>query len=1011
MMLARRAASHASAAVLALALGNSPAWAQDAPATLRNPDDIVITAQRREQLLRTAPIAVSAFDSAALARKQIENPSDLQLTIPNLVYTKTSYSLSSFTIRGVGDLCAGTSCDQATAIHLNGSATPGTRIFETEFMDIDRIEVLEGPQGTLFGRNATAGVVNIITAKPVLGRFAASGEVEAGNYESARLAGMVNVPLGKTLALRVAGYGLTRGGYTSNLYNGSRLDDRDSGAARASLRWQPDSDTTLDLLGSYFRENDQRLRIQKQLCHRDPTGVLGCLPDSLGHDYVNDNSTLSSLLSSRQTLRLAGGPLLGPAFAPLGLTDITAPDMLAGEVNPASNRSVSTPYKPYYRTSESQLQATFQHDFGPVKLQLQGIADESKVASSEPDIYGVPDRTGFASGLSTFAFYAASGIPGIPRSAAYFAPGAAALIPQGPSGPLCTSVPEGSNSGVFGGHAICGEAPISDDRSTSRTRTFSGEALLTSKLEGPLQFLLGATYLDNRIRDNHYNVETFNVDDAAAVLGALTSLGRTLLGAPTPPSYLGPSFFDNLTSDYRLKSYGVFGEAYLQLSRRLRITAGLRYSNDSKTLQARAALLNFLVPYGTLDAYASPFAGGYDADPATPCPLAGSTTSGGYGTIPGCDAYQVRSDRFDALTGRLVVDAWLNDDVMTYASYSRGYKSGGINPPVSPGISAPPTFRPEFINAFELGSKGRYFDGLLALNAAAFYYQYKGLQIARPIGQTVIDDNVDAKTYGIEFEGAVRPPALRRLSIDFSASAMHTRVTGDLQIPNLRDPAAGRADVVVIKDLQRGFNCVVVPNAAGGGAAANNLVALFNGSLGLPGPTQFPAGSHVGATGAFSLCGPLAATIANPSPALRALFNTPTGGLPFTIINVGIPQSIMGKELPQSPRFKLSVGIEYRFELSRGRTLVPRIDVIGVGPSFGNIFNGAANRIHAYSQINAQIQLNGHDDRWFLRAFAKNLLNSSAITGIAVADQTQGLVTNVFLLEPRRYGLAAGIRF
>lgn len=1009
MALGRRVFGLAGAAVLATALGNSQAGAQGGPQP-RSDDssEIIITAQRQEQLLRTTPIAVSAFDAATLARMQIETPSDLQLTIPNLVYSKTSFSLSSFTIRGIGDLCAGTSCDQATGIHLNGSPIPGTRIFETEFFDLDRIEVLRGPQGTLYGRNATAGVVNIITAKPVLGRYGASEQAEVGNYNSLRLEGMINVPVGKAVAVRVAGYGLTRAGFTRNLHNDSRIDDRDSRGVRGSLRWKPDSDTTLDLLGSFFKEDDQRLRIQKQLCHRDPTGVLGCLPDFLAHETVNANATLSSLLTSVQTLRLAGGPVLGGAFARLGLTDVTAPDMLAQETNPASDRSVRTAYEPYYRTSERQLQATLQHDFGPVRLQVQAINVRSEVNSSEPDLYGVLDRSRFQTGLATLAAYGSSGIPGIPGSAAYFAHGAAALIPNGPSGVLCTSVPDPSSTGVFGGHRVCNNAPISDDRSSSRTRTYSGEILLTSKLKGPFQFLLGSTYLDNRIRDNHYNIATFNADYASAVLGALTSLGRTLLGAPTPPSYLGPSSFDNLTSDFRLKSYGVFGEAYLQATDRIRLTAGLRYNRDSKSLSARAVLLNFLTPYGMPDVYASPFAAGYDADPATSCPAAGATTVGGYGTVPGCDAYQLRSAKFDAVTGRLVAEAWLNDNEMVYASYSRGYKSGGINPPVPAGIAAPTTFRPEFVNAFEIGSKGRYWDAL-TVNAAAFYYQYKGLQIARPIGQTVIDDNVDAEIRGVELEGTLMP--VRRLRIDFSASAMHNRVTGDLKIPNLRDPAAGRSDVVVLKDIQRGFNCAVVPNVAGAGAAANKLVTLFNRSLGLPAPTAFPAGSGVAATGAFSLCGPLATTIANPSPALRAVFDTPTGALPFSIVDVGIPQGIKGNELPQSPSFKVSVGAQYSFILSRGLSLVPRLDVVGVGPTFGNIFNGRVNRIRAYSQINAQLQLNAPDSRWYVRAFVKNLANSSAITGMAVADQTQGLVTNLFLLEPRRYGLVAGIHF
>ena len=130
------------------------------------------------------PIAVSAFNAAALEKQQIDNSSDLMLTLPNITFTKTSFTGSSFTIRGVGDLCVGVSCDQATGVHLNGAPIPSTRLFETEFFDLERIEVLRGPQGTLFGRNATSGVVNLITAKPNLTGFTASGEAEYGNFDS-----------------------------------------------------------------------------------------------------------------------------------------------------------------------------------------------------------------------------------------------------------------------------------------------------------------------------------------------------------------------------------------------------------------------------------------------------------------------------------------------------------------------------------------------------------------------------------------------------------------------------------------------------------------------------------------------------------------------------------------------------------------------------------------------------------------------------------------------------------
>ncbi len=104
----------------------------------------------------------------SLEKQQIENTSDLQLTLPNITFTKTNFTGSSFTIRGIGDLCVGVSCDQATAIHMNDAPLFNTRLFEGEFYDLAQIEVLRGPQGTLFGRNATSGVVNFRTARPDL---------------------------------------------------------------------------------------------------------------------------------------------------------------------------------------------------------------------------------------------------------------------------------------------------------------------------------------------------------------------------------------------------------------------------------------------------------------------------------------------------------------------------------------------------------------------------------------------------------------------------------------------------------------------------------------------------------------------------------------------------------------------------------------------------------------------------------------------------------------------------
>ena len=162
-----------------------------------------------------------------------------------------------------------------------------TRLFETEYFDLERIEVLRGPQGTLFGRNATSGVVNFITAKPDLSGFQPRREAEYGNYNSIKRQGD-----GQRADRRHARHprrrhlSEPRRLHEQHLSTAHEIDGRDLYAIRGTISMEPDSDTTLDLIGYYFREKDDRSRIQKQLCHRDPTGVLGCLPDRLGNETV-----------------------------------------------------------------------------------------------------------------------------------------------------------------------------------------------------------------------------------------------------------------------------------------------------------------------------------------------------------------------------------------------------------------------------------------------------------------------------------------------------------------------------------------------------------------------------------------------------------------------------------------------------------------------------------------------------------------------------------------------------
>ena len=930
--------------------------------------EIIVTAQRQAQSLQDVPIAVTAFDATALQRQQINNPLDIQLTLPNITFTKTNFTGASFTVRGVGDLCVGVTCDSATAIHAEGMPLFATRLFESEFFDLERVEVLRGPQGTLFGRNATGGVVNFVAAKPRADAIRAAGEIEYGNFDSLRLKGMFNLPLADNLALRVAGTYLRRDGFTQNVFNNTRIDGRDLYAVRGSLRWEPTADTTIDLMAYYFRENDDRSRIQKQLCQTDPTGILGCLPARRDFGFINANSTFVGTLASREFLITQGGA----AFGALGLGSLYGTDAynFPGNTNPANVRQVRTDFTPSYFAEEEQYMLRVQHDFGGVNLQLTGMYQRNAVDSQVDYNLSVFNPAVAANALATARLFAGA-IPGLNN-----------VVNAVSSGnQFCTSLATETGLGAYGGERLCSATPQDFDRSNQVVRGKTLEAIISSQWDSNFNFLLGAIYVNTVLPENSYYVNSWGIDYLVGVLGAANG------------GFLGTPFFRNNTDRYELESYGIFGEAYINLSDTVKLTAGLRYNHDDKYVRARSTLASFFVPFSTTgNVFNSPFAAGFDADPGR----------------PGVQPFQERNVSFSELTGRAVIDWQVTPDNLLYASYARGYKSGGINPPLQPIFAVPDTFEPEFIDAFEIGSKNTFLNGALQANITAFYYKYKGLQLSRITARTSVNDNVDADIYGVEGEFVLEP--VENLVFNISGSVMKTKVTSDKFLANPRNPAGDRSDAVIIKDISNGANCAVINNGPGGQAATrafvNNVNAAINAGAipglqpgaGLQGVTNFPADSGLpaGVGGAFSFCAVLQALSAN------------TG---FQMLPEGVLQNIRGNELPQAPDYKISAGVQYTFNVGDNMSFVPRFDVAHTGSSFGNIFNGAINRVPSYTVLNAQAQFNGPDDKWYVRAFVQNLTNSNAVTGLYVTDQSSGLFTNVFTLEPRRYGLAAGFRF
>ncbi|TCQ04063.1 TonB-dependent receptor [Sphingomonas sp. PP-CC-3A-396] len=935
----------------------------DTPSSAYASQDIVITAQRQSQRLQDVPIAVSAFTAENLSKQQIVNPSALQQTLPNVTFTKTNFTTSSFTIRGIGDLCTGATCDTATAIHVNDMPLVTTRLFESEFFDLERIEVLRGPQGTLFGRNATSGVVNFISAKPDLSAIHSAAEFEYGNYDSKRVKAMFNLPFTDTLGIRVAGTYLNRDGYTKNLYDGRKIDGRDLYSIRGTLSWEPTSDTRIDLIGYYFREKDDRSRLQKQLCHRDPTGVLGCLPDRLANETANGNSTLSAVLSSNEFFAVNN-----PALARFGLQSLYGQDTYAGVVNPADVRTVSLDYSPTYFAEEEQYTAKIFHDFGPVSLNFTGGYTRNVVDSTADYNLAVENPLTNNAGLANLNALARTGSP-----FAFLNGVRQTLIPNGAAGGVCQSAADPNNVGIYGGNSIgCYAQSLDFDRSRQKNRQYSAEAHLDSNFDGMFNFLLGGIYVDSKSTNTDYFVNSFGLDYASGILGSATAAAS---GLPAGNGYfLATPFYRNSDTEFRLKSYGIFGETYFKFTDKLKLTVGLRYNHDKKTDEARNLALNVLTPIGATGIEQGLNYGTVDFDP----------------NLPGRQEFANAQVSFSRLTGRAVLDYRITENNLLYASYSRGYKSGGINPPLLPMFNVSSTFLPEQVNAYEIGSKNTFGGGQLRLNLTGFYYQYKNLQLSRIVARTSVNDNVDADIYGVEAEAIMSP--IPAFVVNMNASYLHSKVSSDKFLVNPRDVSGGRSDAVIIKDITNASNCVVVPNVAGNAALSNGYVAAVNRAIGLRAPTAIPT---IAATGAFGICSALGA-------------NAAASGV--SVLD-GVTTNIRGNRLPQAPTYKWSVGAQYTIDFANGMSLVPRADLNYTGGLSGSIFNTQIDRIQGYEVVNMQVQLNAREDRFYVRAYVQNLTNNDATTGQYVTDQSAGLFTNIFTIEPRRYGVAAGFKF
>ena len=978
-------------------------------------ETVTVTSSKIGGDVQNIPISITALSQEQLTSTQTAGGPDLVKQVPNMSFTKTNFSGYSIQLRGIGTQAISVTTDPAVAVAFNDIPFIRNHFFEQEFYDVSQVEVLRGPQGTLYGRNATAGVVNLISAKPG-DQFEAMASLDIGNYGERRPEGMINIPVvDDRLDIRIAGEWTKRQGYTFNTITNERTDGRDLWSGRVSIGFKPFAALQTNLVWEHFSEDDDRLRSSKQLCKTAPlpTSVDGTPVPPIGSDtgfggafdpasYMSQSCELTSLYS-KDAYEVPEG------FA---LSFLKAAK-LAGQIDPTLD--------PYAETTQSSNLRVIETTVNPSYKAKNDVVEFNADYTVTPELT-FTSQTGFNHDFlsSNEDYNRFDTAPGIFLAGTSSHPGE--LLPDPAAG--TNGVP--STSAIFCDPQVgCSDRIVAQDLSDEHSWQLSQEFRLSSNFSGPLNFSFGGNYLHYETEENYYvfinaltlyTLESFDfsanpvqnvpwvpgVSDNHQCLfyynlgynppsiekeaGSTPSQDQCNYIDPNPISKvnnLGHNYFLS-QNPYGLNSYAAFGESYYNVLPDLKLTAGLRWTEDQK---------HFVdIPSELL------------------------TDGRGY-AVSG-----IVDQQWDKFTGRAAAN-WtpkldFTDQTLIYASYSHGYKAGGANPPGAilfgnaTGNSNIPihplTFKPEYIDAFELGSKNTLLDGSLTFNADAFYYNYENYQISRIVDRTAINDNFDAHVKGAEIESTWEP--LAGLRFNFAGGWEDTALAKGSKSIDLMDRTAGNTDWMVLKPYPtQSSNCIV----------PTYLVSyLLQETSGWPG--LYIAES----------CGIAYSEGLDPLTRLPYVKN-PTivcndcaggaGGQPLPPIPDGYPgfdpsqpainngegfdKDLSGHKLPNAPPFTLSAGAQYTTPLSQDWAGTARIDYYWQDSSWARVFNdNPYDRLRGYTNVNLTLIFTNQNG-WQVMFYDKNVFNTTAITGDFLNSDDSGLTTNIFLTDPKLIGV------
>ena len=721
-------------------------------------DDIVVTAQKREQRLQDVPAAVSAISGADLQARGIANTSDLMGSLPNLQVT-SAYSTTqpNFSLRGISvanEFSASTASPVGVyvdEVYQSFRASHGQQLY-----DLERVEVLRGPQGTLYGRNTTGGAINFITRKPDLDGGGGYATLGFGNYDTfTGQAAAETTLVPDRFGLRIAGTFGKGDGYTYNPFDKKDYGTTDSIAARIAARWKPVETLDINAKVFYARNNprqDLPYGIGYLQGRTDAAGYSRFAPrPELGGRRLGESEVQADDGGRYYTRSYGGSLTIGWEISDaVTLTSVTGYDVAKFKLAPFDcDGSPTSICEIRYDSRSTNFNQDLRLTYDGERLKLLGGlyygVDKIKT-KNEPDFFGFLR-------------------------------------------PLLTSF------GVPGGFD---NIPIAVGNSLKTIPAFLVDPTLTPASPGfcaPIVINPGGFY-DAR------SLIAFQADVNATNSAGGTTFQAACQAAGAPP--FGPILAEQRFTLER-PSAAIYGEANFEVSDAFSLTLGLRYTRDTvRYKDARTVLfaLDGKTPIASLVPYSFPF------NPNLPLV-----------------AQQRKTGR---ITGRFVADYKIADDVLAYASYSRGTRSGTYNGLAYQDISQVYFLEPEKVDAYEVGLKTRFLDGRVQLNLAGFYYDYGNQQIAQIIGATSFLRSASGRVYGGEAE--LTAQVTDALLINASLGLLSTKYKGNAIDP--ADPAS----------LTRNINGNPFPNAPKVNFSAGFDLKLFErneSKLTLRGETQY----------------------------------------------------------------------------------------------------------------------------------------------------------------------------